>query len=150
MEPLDKNEQYLLEMMLPGSNTRNQSLPKSVDKLEANTVNLKDSRTLAIGDQRIEKAITLRLLTAKGVEIARCDNLLLQPFFVSPKQIVKLRTQKLIITADPTKQGTLNLKIKYVPAIPQPVEPEQKPVVQPIKEEEKKTVIAAEKKTFGK
>lgn len=47
--PLERADRYFVELVLSGSQTLNQSLPKLVEE-DGLTINLKDIRTLPIND----------------------------------------------------------------------------------------------------
>ena len=87
----------------------------------SSTVNLKDIRTLPVNDQKVEKALTLRILTSKGAEVARSEIRTLQPFYISPGAMIELKNQKFDVTLAPangqplddTKKGMLNMKIRF-------------------------------------
>jgi EAL domain-containing protein (putative c-di-GMP-specific phosphodiesterase class I) len=89
-------------------------------------VSLKDIRTLPVNDLKTDKSLTLRILTSKGVEIARSEIRTLQPFYISPGAMIELKNQKFDITQGPasssqpldeTKKGLLNMKIRFQPAV---------------------------------
>lgn len=87
----------------------NQSIPKPVTSPENTTINLKDIRTLAVNDIKVEKVLKLRLISTSGTEIGRSE-INMQPFFISPNSLIKLMSQKFDITgapADDTKKGLL-------------------------------------------
>ena len=81
-------------MVLSGSSTINQSISKPVLEVtpEGTTIiNLKDSRTLAINDQKVEKSLSLKLLNSKGAVVATSEIKSLQMFYVSPDQMLELK-----------------------------------------------------------
>lgn len=135
--PLDAKEKYMVELALGAA--VNQSLPKPVVEGDPNSVNLKDVRTLPVNNPQNERVLKLRVLTSKGIEVARSE-INLQPFFVSPGSMIEIKTQKFDVVLPPvagqplddTKKGLLNIKIKFVPAPAQPAEDQQEEVKQPI------------------
>lgn len=60
-------------------------------------------------------------MTSKGVEVAKSEIKSLQPFFISPNQMIELKGQKFDVVLAPeggqldeTKKGLLNIKMKFV------------------------------------
>lgn len=139
--PLDRADRYFVELVLSGSQTVNQSLPKLVEE-DGLTINLKDIRALPINDPSQERALTLRLLSNKGVEVATSEIKNLQTFYVSPNQMMEIKNQKFDVKLAPeqdeTKIGLMRLKFKFVPSngeVLQGAQEEPPKAVEPPKEE---------------
>lgn len=123
---LDTKERYCVEMALGSSVNQSVARPVIEDGTSptSSTINLKDIRTLPINDQRTEKSLTLRIVTSKGVEVARSEIRTLQPFYISPGAMIELKNQKFDVVLPPangqpiddTKKGLLNMKIRFQPA----------------------------------
>lgn len=118
------------------------------------TINLKDIRALPINDPSQERALTLRLLSNKGVEVATSEIKDLQLFYVSPNKMMEIKNQKFVVKLAPeqdeTKIGLMRLKFKFVPTngevLPGAQEEPPKAVEPPKEEAPAKTALLEEAK----